>query len=133
MLPSRYKCALALACVLPLADASAQNPTGDERMRTCVTVLSRTLENGMSANDYPEPAKRDGRTGTAQVQLAVSFTGKMESPSIAQGSGDADLDGSAVAAARRIFPVASPAPAQCRLGYAFTVTLAIFYKLMDAQ
>ena len=133
MLPSHYKCALALACFLPFATAWAQNPTGDERMRVCVGVLSKGLESGMSADDYPEQAKREGRTGTAQVQLAVSFTGKMENASIAQGSGDTELDQSAVTAARRIFPVTSPAPAQCRLGYAFTVTLAVVYKLLDTQ
>jgi len=133
MLPSHYKCAVALACVLPFATAWAQKPTGDERMRTCVSVLSKGLESGMSADDYPEQAKREGRTGTAQVQLAVSFTGKMENASIAQGSGDSEIDEAAVTAARRIFPVTSPAPAQCRLGYAFTVTLAVVYKLLDTQ
>jgi TonB family protein len=133
MLPSRYRCALMLACCVPLAWAWAQNPTGDERMRSCVSVLSRGLEGGMTADDYPEQARTDGRTGTAQVQLSVSHTGKMEPTSLAQGSGDPDIDRAAVTAAQRIFPVSSPAPAQCRLGYGFTVTLSVVYKLLDPR
>ena len=135
MLLSRYGCALALACSMPFAAASvwAQNTTGDERMRACVTVLSSGLEGGMSADDYPDQARRDGRTGATQVQLSVSHTGKMEYASLAHGSGDADLDQAAVRAAQRIFPASSPAPAQCRLGYGFTVTLAVVYKLLDSH
>jgi TonB family protein len=133
MLPSRYRCALALACWMPLASAWGQNPTGDERMRMCVSVLSKGLESGMTAGDYPEQARNDGRTGTAQVQLAVSHTGKMEPTSLVQGSGDSDIDRAAVAAAQRIFPASSPAPAQCRLGYGFTITLSVVYKLLEPQ
>ena len=133
MLPSRYRCVFALACYLPLASAWAQNPTGDERMRMCVSVLSKGLEGGMTADDYPEQARNDGRTGTAQVQLSVSHTGKMEPTSLAHGSGDPDIDRAAVAAAQRIFPASSPAPAPCRLGYGFTVTLSVVYKLLEPQ
>jgi len=135
MLLSRYGCALVLVCSMPLATAPlwAQSPTGEERMRACVTVLSRGLEGGMSADDYPDQARRDGRTGATQVQLTVSHTGKIEYASLAQGSGDGDLDQAAVHAAQRIFPANSPAPAQCRLGYGFTVTLAVVYKLLEVQ
>jgi hypothetical protein len=55
----------------------------------------------------------------------------MEYASLAQGSGDADLDQAAVSAAQRIFPADSPAPSQCRLGFGFTVVLAVVYKLID--
>jgi TonB family protein len=85
----------------------------------------------MTADDYPDQARRDGRTGTTQVQFSVSHTGKMEHASLAHGSGDPDLDQAAVGAAQRIFPSNSPAPAQCRLGYGFTVTLAVVYKLLE--
>lgn len=132
MLLSRYVCAL-IACSMPLATASvwAQTSVGDQRMRACVTVLSHGLEGGMSADDYPDQARRDGRTGATQVQLSVSHTGKMEYASLAHGSGDADLDQAAVGAAQRIFPADSPAPSQCRLGFGFTVVLAVVYKLID--
>ena len=135
MLSSRYSRALAFACWMPFATAAvwAQNPTGDERMRVCVGVLSKGLESGMTLDDYPEQARRDGRTGATQVQFTVSHTGKMEYASLAHGSGDADLDRAAVSAAQRIFPANSPAPSQCRLGYGFTVTLAVIYKLLEAQ
>jgi TonB family protein len=101
---------IVLLCLMPLAIASAwaQNPTGDERMRACVSVLSRGLESGMTADDYPDQARRDGRTGTTQVQFSVSHTGKMEHASLAHGSGDPDLDQAAVGAAQRIFPSNSP-------------------------
>jgi TonB family protein len=133
MLPSRYSRVFVLVCLMPSAMASAwaQNPTGDERMRACVSVLSRGLENGMTGDDYPDQARRDGRTGTTQVQFSVSHTGKMEYASLAHGSGDPDLDQAAVGAAQRIFPANSPAPAPCRLGYGFTVTLAVVYKLLE--
>jgi TonB family protein len=132
MLLSRYACALAVLS-MPFAAMSAgtQNTAGDERMRACVTVLSRNLEGGMSADDYPDQARRDGRTGATQVQLSVSHTGKMEYASLAHGSGDADLDQAAVQAAQRIFPASSPAPVQCRFGYGFTVVLSVVYKLID--
>jgi TonB family protein len=133
MLPFRYGCALALVCSMCFAAASssAQTTAGDERMRACVSVLSSGLEGGMSPDDYPDQARRDGRTGATQVQLTVSHTGKMEYASLAHGSGDADLDQAAVQAAQRIFPASSPAPRPCRLGYGFTVTLAVVYKLVD--
>ena len=59
MLPSRYRCALALACWMPLAAAWGQNPTGDERMRMCVSVLSKGLEGGMMPLDYLLGIMRD--------------------------------------------------------------------------
>jgi TonB family protein len=135
MLSSRYIRALAFAWWMPFATAAvwAQNPTGDERMRVCVGVLSKGLESGMTLDDYPDQARRDGRTGATQVQLSVNHTGKMEHASLFQASGDPDLDQAAVAAAQRIYPANSPAPAQCRLGYGFTVTLAVLYKLLDPQ
>jgi TonB family protein len=114
------------------ATAWSQNPASDERVRACVGVLSKGLESGMSAaEDYPDQARRDGRTGETHVQVSVSYTGKIEHASLAQGSGDPDLDQAAVNAAQRIFPSNAWAPPQCRLGYGFTVILAVVYKLIE--
>ena len=135
MLPSRYSGPLLLACSMLFGSIQAlgQNAAADDPMRACVTVLSNGLESGMTTEDYPDQARQDGRTGTAQVQFSVSHTGKMEHASLAQGSGEPDLDQAAVSAAQRIFPANSLAPAPCRLGYGFTVTLSVIYKLLQPQ
>jgi TonB family protein len=132
MLSSRYRSVAALAFLLAGA-AAAQNQAGDERMRACIAVLSKNLESGMTADDYPAAARDDGRTGTAQVQLLITHTGKMEVATLAHGSGEADIDHAALAATQRIFPASASAPSQCRLGYGFTVTLDVVYKILDAQ
>jgi TonB family protein len=132
MLPYRYKCLLAIASLM-VGAALAQTKGDDERMRNCVGALSKGLETGMTLDDYPQAARNDGRTGTAQVQLSVSHIGKMEATTLTQGSGEADIDRAALAAAQRIFPIGATAPAACRLGYGFTVTLAIVFKLLEPQ
>src|SRR5262245_48019268 len=135
MLPSRYSGPLLLAYSMLSGSipAMGQNATPDDPMRACVTVLSNGWESGMTADDYPDQAREDGRTGTAQVQFSVSHTGKMEQASLAHGSGEPDIDQAAVRAAQRIFPANSLAPAPCRLGYGFTVTLSVIYKLLEPQ
>jgi hypothetical protein len=32
--------------------------------------------------------------------------------------------------ARRLFPIATPAPAECRLGYTFTAVLSVVFKVL---
>jgi TonB family protein len=133
MLPLPYRSVLALAWCLLSSTSWAQNASSEERMRACITVLSGSLQGGMIADDYPKQAREDGRTGTPQVQIGVTFDGKMDSSKLAEGSGQVDLDRAALAATQRIFPPASPAPAPCKLGYGFTVTLGVVYKLIEAQ
>jgi len=122
---------LVATCVFALlapADG-AQAATDDDRLRSCVSRLTSGLRNGMTEDDYPLQAKEDGRGGTVRLQFAVDHRGALGRQTLVGSSGDGSLDDAALQAARRLFPPAASAPPECRLGYSFTATLAVVFKV----
>ena len=131
MSPSLLTRIVAAACAVALLVAAngAQAAADDDRLRSCVSRLSSGLRNGMTEDDYPMQAKEDGRGGTVRLQFAVDHRGALGRQTLVDSSGDRSLDDAALQAARRLFPPTASAPPECRLGYSFTATLAVVFKV----
>jgi len=122
----------ALVCwlALPAADSTAQ--TEDDLARACVVELSQEIKRGFRPADFPDELRRAGVEGVVSVRLTVSRNGAFARWSLARSSGNAALDAAALRLIGRLFPTSSRAPAECRLGAEFEVTLPLRFFLLGS-
>jgi TonB family protein len=113
------------------ASSRAQAPTPrDESMGSCVAALTSLLRSRLTPADYPEAARSANAQGTVWFLLTCDFQGTFEGSWVERGSGSELLDQAALRTVERVFPLGAPAPAACRLGHGFSVTLPLEYKLV---
>jgi protein TonB len=122
---------LALA-IGPPSRAQAQTPSEDEPMGACVSALASLLRSRLTPTDYPEAARRANAEGTVWFLVTCDFQGTFEGSWVERSSGSELLDQAAVRAVERVFPLGAPAPAECRMGHGFSVTLPLEYRLVPA-
>jgi len=128
--------ALALATLAfaigPSWPAQAQTQREDEPMATCVSALASLLRSRLTPSDYPEAARNASAEGTVWFLVTSDFQGTFEGSWVERSSGNELLDQAAVRTVERVFPVGAAAPAECRLGHGFSVTLPLEYRLIPA-
>jgi TonB family protein len=122
---------LGLAVGLP-SQAQAQAPRDGEPMDACVSALASLLRSRLTPADYPEAARSANAQGTVWFLVTADFQGTFEGSWIERSSGNELLDQAAVRTVERVFPLGSSAPAECRLGHGFSVTLPLEYRLLPA-
>jgi TonB family protein len=123
--------AAALALGLPWR-AQAQTPRDDEPMSACVSALASLMRSRLTPADYPEAARNANAQGTVWFLLSCDFQGTFEGSWVERSSGSELLDQAAVRTVERVFPLGASAPAECRLGHGFSVTLPLEYRLVPA-
>jgi TonB family protein len=121
----------AVAIALP-SRAPAQTPREDEPMNACVSALASLLRSRLTPTDYPEAARAANAQGTVWFLLSCDFQGTYEGSWVERSSGNELLDQAAVRTVERVFPLGALAPAECRLGHGFSVTLPLEYRLVPA-
>jgi TonB family protein len=83
------------------ADAVATAaPTPEPTKASCTQPHADPQPKNLVQPDYPEIAREQGASGTAEVKLTLDATGAVLTASIAQGTGSKVLDDSAIAAAK---------------------------------
>ena len=132
----RLALALALATLAlaigPRWRAQAQTPREDEPMGACVSALASLLRTRLTPADYPEVARNANAQGTVWFLVTCDFQGAFEGSWVERSSGSELLDQAAVRTVERVFPLGALAPAECRLGHGFSVTLPLQYRLAPA-
>ncbi len=98
-------------------------------MSACVSALASLLRSRLTPTDYPEAARRANAEGTVWFLVTCDFQGTFEGSWVERSSGSELLDQAAVRTVERVFPLGAPAPAECRLGHGFSVTLPLEYRL----
>jgi periplasmic protein TonB len=82
------------------AVAATAAPTAEPTKPSCSQPhVDPTTKNAVQP-DYPEIAREQGASGTAEVKVTLDATGNVLSASIQQGTGSKVLDDSAIAAAK---------------------------------
>lgn len=122
---------LALAIGFP-SRTQAQTPGEDEPMSACVSALASLLRSRLTPADYPEAARHANAEGTVWFLLTCDFQSTFEGSWVERSSGSELLDQAAIRTVERVFPLGTPAPAECRLGHGFSVTLPLEYRLVPA-
>ena len=112
------------------SQAQAQTPREDEPMDACVSALTSLLRSRLTPTDYPEAARSANAQGTVWFLVTADFQGTFEGSWVERSSGSELLDQAAVRTVERVFPLGSSAPAECRLGHGFSVTLPLEYRLL---
>jgi TonB family protein len=110
----------------------AQTPGDDEPMSACVSALASLLRSRLKPTDYPAAARSANAQGTVWFLLTCDFQGTFEGSWVERSSGSELLDQAAVRTVERVFPLGAAAPAECRLGHGFSVTLPLEYRLVPA-
>jgi protein TonB len=131
---SRLALVLAAAALALAPNLWAQPPTpqDDEPMAACVSALASLLRSRLTRSDYPEAARKANAEGTVWFLVSCGFQGTFEGSWVERSSGSEILDEAAVRTVERAFPLGAPAPAECRLGHGFSVTLPLEYRLLPA-
>ncbi|HTS53464.1 MAG TPA: TonB family protein [Burkholderiales bacterium] len=124
--------AATLALANGLAAAQAQPQQEDEPMGACVSTLASLLRSRLTPKDYPEAARKGGIQGTVWFLLTCNSQGVFEGSWVERGSGSELLDQAALHTIERVFPLGTPAPADCHLGHGFSVSLPMVYRLRTA-
>ena len=124
--------AVATLAIGPQSRASAQTPRGDEPMDACVSALASLLRSRLTPADYPEAARNANAEGTVWFLVTSDFQGTFEGSWVERSSGSELLDQAALRTVERAFPLGALAPAECRLGHGFSVTLPLEYRLLPA-
>ena len=101
-------------------------------MDACVAALTSLLRSRLTPADYPEAARSANAQGTVWFLLTCDFQGTFEGAWVERGSGSKLLDEAAMRTVDRVFPLGAPAPAECRLGHGFSVTLPLEYRLLPS-
>jgi len=126
-----YVLAGVLVCCGTLsADSRAQ--TEDDLARACVSELSQEIKRGFTPADFPDELRRAGVEGIVSVRLTVSRDGAFAGSSLSRSSGNATLDIAALRFMGRLFQPSSQAPAECRLGTEFDLTLPLRFFLLGS-
>ncbi len=123
----------ALAVSIGSPQARAQTPREEESMSACVSALASLLRSRLTPEDYPEAARNADVQGTVWFLLTCNSQGEFEGSWVERSSGSELLDQSALLTVERAFPLGTPAPAQCRLGHGFSVSLPIVYRLLPGR
>ena len=135
-MPARLALALAAATLAiaigPPWRAQAQTPREDEQMGACVSALASLLRSRLTPADYPAVARNANAQGTVWFLVTCDFQGTFEGSWVEHGSGSELLDQAALRTVERVFPLGALAPAECRLGHGFSVTLPLQYRLVPA-
>jgi len=116
----------------PHVQAQAEAPQNDEPMARCVKALADLLRSRLTPGDYPEAARKANAEGTVWFLVSCGFQGTFEGSWVERSSGSEILDQAAGRTVERIFPLDTQAPAECRLGHGFSVTLPLEYRLLPA-
>ena len=120
-------------CAIGLAwRAQAETPGQPEPMDGCVSALAGLLRSGLKPTDYPEAARKANAEGTVWFLVTCDFQGSFEGTWVERSSGSEVLDQAGLRAVERVFPLGATAPAACRLGHGFSVTLPLEYRLLPA-
>ena len=101
-------------------------------MNACVSALASLLRSRLTPSDYPEAARGLNAQGTVWFLLTCDFQGTFEGSWVERSSGSELLDQAAARTVERVFPLGALAPAECRLGHGFSVTLPLEYRLIPA-
>jgi TonB family protein len=88
--------------------------------------ISKRAGSQVRESDYPDPARRKGQEGTAQVKLTFGVDGKLKAVAVGGSTGYQILDERAVEILRRI---EMPPVPDGRRGQEFTVQVPIVFKL----
>jgi TonB family protein len=120
------------AAIGPPRHVHAQTPRDDEPMSVCVSALTNFLRSRLTPTDYPQAARSANVQGTVWFLLTCDFQGAFEGSWVERSSGSELLDQAAVRTVDRVFPLGALAPAECRLGHGFSVTLPLEYRLVPA-
>ncbi|HTT36191.1 MAG TPA: TonB family protein [Burkholderiales bacterium] len=112
------------------ADCRAQ--TEDDLLRACAFELSQEIKRRFTPADFPDELRRAGVEGIVSVRLTVSRGGAFGGSSLVRSSGNAVLDIAALRLMGRLFPPSSQAPAECRLGTEFDLTLPLRFFLLGS-
>jgi len=124
--------AWALVCWGTLAAPYSRAQTEDDLVRACVLELSQEIKRRFTPADFPDELRRAGAEGTVFVRLMVSRGGALSRSSLARSSGNDALDATALRLVGRLFPPSSMAPAACRLGTEFDLTLPLRFSLIGS-
>jgi len=122
-----------LALSIGASRARAQTPHEEEPMNVCVSALASLLRSRLTADDYPEAARKADMQGTVWFLLTCNSRGEFERSQVERSSGSELLDQSALRAIERALPAGAPAPIACHLGHGFSVTLPIVYRLLPGR
>jgi TonB family protein len=114
----------------PTWRVDAQTPQEDAPMNACVSALAGILRSRLTPTDYPEAARNANAQGTVWFLVTCDFRGTFEGSWVERSSGSELLDQAAVRTIERVFPLGAPAPAECRVGHGFSVTLPLEYRLL---
>ena len=128
-MPARL--ALALA-TLAFAIGPSWPAQAQTQRATCVAALASLLRSRLTPSDYPEAARNASAEGTVWFLVTSDFQGTFEGSWVERSSGNELLDQAALRTVERVFPLGAPAPAECRLGHGFSVTLPLEYRLIPA-
>ena len=113
--------------------AYSQAQSEDALVRACVAELSQQIKRRFTAADFPDELLRAGVEGIVSVRLTVSRTGAFSRSLLAHSSGNAALDDDGLRLVGRLFPPSSAAPAECRLGTEFDLTLPLRFFLLGSS